>query len=586
LNLNIRPIAIVGRLNIHYQNVMLRFFSGCAIGLIAILYIIYNYYFSVNFPFQDDFLLIQFVETVTSGSLGVWDVTRELFRTFNDHKAVIPRLISLIEYSLTGHLNFRFYIVLVTVNVLYIFYFLYLQFRKSGLPLYYFLPASFLFFQPQFYEVSGWALNGMQHTFLIAFTASAIILISRGKLWAFYVAMLCCFLATFTHGNGILSFLSVIFYFLCLKDFKKAGWAAFFMALCLLIYLIGYESGQAVHLPTSLGKLFVFLFSFVGFSMSIFASDALWSVLWGVAIVALMFYLVIKIAGTYYDKPVTLKPGSLELLTFFVFIFATALVVSIFRSWSESSIASRFQIYAALSSVTFYLLMLDYSHIFRRRAVLLVVTGLGALYCGYSYYKFTGTVASRRTAYLADVYNWKNNKNMFSVERSLLAKGDFYLLPAYEKGVFRLPKPIIDRDEMNAMYYPDSGNLRCAGIRIEDWKVIRSTKNGEDTLNYFFVSADSTPKRKRLLQDRLLILKLRGKERFYLMQANPKTESRRHVITGGSYFKTGFLATLRQDDLDVGTYELAMLDVGCFGDKSIYRFKELLYVGDDGHIIK
>jgi hypothetical protein len=207
---------------------MLRFFSGLTISFVVILYITYNYYFSVNFPFQDDFLLIQFIETVTSRGLRSWELVNELFRTFNDHKAVIPRLISLVEYNLTGHLNFRFYIVLVTVNVLYIFYFLYLQFRKSGHPLYYFLPAPFLFFQPQFYEVSGWALNGMQHTFLIAFTVSAIILVSRGNAWAFYVAMFCCFLATFTHGNGILSFPAIIFYFLCRKDFKKAGGATFF----------------------------------------------------------------------------------------------------------------------------------------------------------------------------------------------------------------------------------------------------------------------------------------------------------------------------------------------------------------------
>lgn len=565
---------------------MLRFFSGLTISFVVILYIIYNYYFSVNFPFQDDFLLIQFIETVTSGSLRSWELINELFRTFNDHKAVIPRLISLVEYNLTGHLNFRFYIVLVTVNVLYIFYFLYLQFRKSGLPLYYFLPAPFLFFQPQFYEVSGWALNGMQHTFLIAFTVSAIILVSRGTTWAFYVAMFCCFLATFTHGNGILSFPAIIFYFLCRKDFKKAGGTTFFMIVSLLIYLIGYESGQAVHLPTSIAKLFVFLFSFIGFSMSVLGSHVLWSVLWGIVIVALMFFLVIKVAGAYFNKPVCLKPGTLELLTFFVFIFTTALVISIFRSWTEISIASRFQIYAALSTVIFYLLLLDYSVVLRKKAVLLVITGLSALYCGYSYYKFTGDVAARRTAYLADVYNWTNNKNMFSVERSLVSKGNFYLLPAYEKGVFKLPRPVVGNAEMNAMYYPDSGNIKSAGIKIEDWKIVRASKNGGDTLNYFFVSADSIPKRKRLLQDRFLVLKAQGTGTFYLMQANPKTEGRKHVLGGGSYFKTGFLATLRQDDLDVGTYELGMLDVGCRGDKSIYKFKELLYVGDDGYIIK
>src|SRR5258705_13557315 len=74
-----------------------RNFSGCLISAAIVLHFLYNYFFSVNFPYQDDFLLIQFIEVVSSTKLSVNELVTELFRTFNDHKAVIPRLFSLVD---------------------------------------------------------------------------------------------------------------------------------------------------------------------------------------------------------------------------------------------------------------------------------------------------------------------------------------------------------------------------------------------------------------------------------------------------------------------------------------------------------
>jgi hypothetical protein len=117
-----------------------RRYLGCSFRLLALFF-----YLSVNFPFQDDFLLIQFVEPFSRGYVGVQDFFYELFRTFNDHKPVIPRLISTAEYFIRGHLNFRLYTVLILVNITLIFYFLYAQFRKTDLKYYYFLPVPFCF---------------------------------------------------------------------------------------------------------------------------------------------------------------------------------------------------------------------------------------------------------------------------------------------------------------------------------------------------------------------------------------------------------------------------------------------------------
>ena len=555
----------------------LRFLSGVVICLVILVYIFYNYYYSVNFPYQDDFLLIQFIEVVSQGGLGFTGLITELFRTFNDHKAVIPRTISLIEYTITGHLNFRFYIALVSFNVTYIFYFIYLQYRKTKLPLYYFIPAAFLYFQPLYYDISGWALNGMQHSFLTAFTVTAIILASRRTNLALYGAMLCCFLATFTHGNGILSFPAIIFYFLCFKDFKRAIITGVFMMLCLVIYLAGYESGQAVNLPKDLVVFFSSLFGFIGSAMSLWAYPVFFSAVWGAIIIAFMVYITWRVAAIYFKKPVNIKPGTAELLTLFAFIFITSSVIALFRSWAGSTIASRFQIYASLSTVIFYILLLDYTHYFRKRAVFYGVTAFSIFYCVYSYYKFTGFVAVKRTTYLADVYNWKNNRNMFSVEKTITRNGGFYLIPGYEKGFFKLPEVIVEKAELDSMFNAEPMASRNYELYVEEWPVERMIRDGVEHLTYYYVASNALPERKGLAGDRFLILRDQKTGVVHMANANPKVEARKVILTSMHYYKPGFSILFRQDDLAAGTYDLGVLVVSNNGGKIFYKLDKALF---------
>ncbi|MCE7058982.1 hypothetical protein [Dyadobacter sp. CY343] len=561
---------------------MQRILAVAVIFFVAFIFVIYNYYYAVNFPYQDDFLLIQFIETISQGGLGVAGVLKEMFRTFNDHKAAVPRFISLMEYYATGRLNFRFYIVLVSVNLIYIFYFLYLQFKKSRLPLIYFLPAPLLFFQPLYHEISNWALTGMQHSYLTAFTVTAIILVSRRSNPAFYGAMFCCFLATFTHGNGILSFPAIVFYFLCLKDFRRAILTTVFMITCFLIYIIGYESGQAGRLPNDVISFLSSLFGFIGSSMSLWSQPILWSAVWGIVMVAFMVFIVFKIARTYFNEPVTIKPGTVELLALFAFIFVTSTVIAIFRSWAGSTIASRFQIYASLATVIFYLMLIDYAAFFRKKSVLTVVIGLSFFYCAYSYYKFTGMVAGQKTTYLADVYNWKTNRNMFSVEKSITRNADFYLTPGYEKGFFHLPEPVVKKEQLDSMFAAAPRPVADCEMYVEEWQMERLSREKVEILTHYYISSIVLPARKGLLGDRFLVLKDRQNGQLHLANANPKVEAREKIVTDGTYYKPGFHSFFRKDDLAAGAYDLGILDVSDKAEKAFFLLDKSLLVTTAG----
>jgi len=564
---------------------MLRFLPIVAICIVILLFFLYNFHFSVDFPFQDDFLFIQFIHAISDGKVGFTGLIREMFLTFNDHKAAVPRFISLIDYVLTGRLHLRFYIVLVSINLTYIFYFLYLNFRKAKLPLYYFVPVPFLFFHPLYHEVSGWALTGMQHSYLTAFTVTAIILVSRGTKPAFYGAMLCCFLATFTHGNGILSFPAIIFFFLCHKDFRKAIMTAVFMFLCLGVYLAGYESGQAVNLPKNAVLFFSSLFGFVGSAMSLWAMPELLSAIWGLMIVGCMVLVTSRVASVYFKKPARIMPGTIELLTLFAFIFISSTVIAVFRSWAGTTVASRFQLYASLSTAIIYIFLVFYTDFFRRKWVYTTVLALSFFYWAYSYYRFTGTVAAKKTTYLADIYNWRNNRSMYSVERSIVNYGRFYLFPGYEKGYFWLPEAIVETKELDSMFAA-KGPAVEKGLYVETWDIHRVLREGNDDIVFYFVSSNISPGRKHFWDDRFLVMRNTSTGIISLINANPKLETRKNIITTGNYYKEGFNTLLRENDLDPGTYDLGILDVSGAGKKTFYRLGKTLICTAHGYALK
>ncbi len=556
---------------------MLKHIALVIIGLVVALFLLYNYFFSVDFPFQDDLVLVNFVNEVTN-DVTVVEFFQNLFRTDNDHKVVIPRLIALINYLLTGHLNFKTFIGLVSINLLFILYFLFLQFRKLGLPLYYFLPVPFLFLQPQYYEVSLWAINGMQHSFLTVFLVTAILLVSRPSKLAYFGAILCCFLATFTHGNGILSFPALIFYFLCYQNFRKAIGMGVFMLIALGIYLGGYESGQAAHLPPGIDVVLGNFLGFIGANMLIWSPKLVFSVLWGGLILLFAGFLVYKIALTYIGG--ARKADSrinVELLTLFCFIVITSLVIAFIRSWMGSTLASRFQLYAALSSCILYLLLLGYFPRLRKNYVVLVFGMLSVLTWGQSYYEYTGTVSRRKTTYLADIYNWDTNRKLLSVDKSLQQNAAFYLNPAFQKGILDFPPPIVSKLAVDSLLA--SGRGKEVSIPIFFEKIPMNIPAIEiDTLE--FLRNDTFAHVSNGFSQQFLVLRGQKSRESFLVEANAKTQSRRVLLTQGEFYKDGFLAYVRKNNFPDDRYEMGLLDVSSQGDGHFQRLSNVLVIQD------
>jgi hypothetical protein len=554
---------------------MLKFLSGLAISAVIAFYLLFNRFYSVNFPFLDDFSLLQFAVQVSKEKFSWSTFIQELFKTYNDHKAVIPKLVSYCHFRVNGYVDFRFCLFIVSANVTLIFALLYYQFRRMALPLYYFVPCAFLFFQPQFHDISNWALTGMQQSFLIVFVLCAISCAASGRLKGFYGSMLFCFLATFTFGSGIVSFTAVIFYFFCFRNYRMMLLTGIFMCAALVMYLVSYETGQEASIQNNVLDLFASLFAFIGSGVAVFGQHDIVSSFHGFFISAFVIAILVRKSLIVYVNDDRAKPATLELLAFFTFILVTATIVAVCRSRSGSVIASRFQIYAALSMVVFYLLLLDNTDFARKKSVWAVLTCASIFYWGYSYYTFAEVVAAKKTTYLADIFNWKNNRDMYSVEKTVLNNAAFYLYPAYHKGILKLPKAIIEKSQLEFLFQNEPVSVGETGIFVEDWNLKRRTRNGEEELRYFFIRSDVMPARKKFSYDRFLVLKNRNDGRIHLVQANPKIEAKRRILSG-NYYRKGFNALFRNDDLSTGTYDLAILDVNNNKYEAFYKLDKSL----------
>ncbi|WP_025762406.1 hypothetical protein [Dyadobacter tibetensis] len=556
------------------------------LGLLIIycFFIIYNFFYAVDFPFQDDFLLIQFVEAVTKPGADFAVFLRELFSVHNDHKAVVPRLIALGNYSLTGTLNFRAYTVITAINISLIFWFLYQQFKRTSVSIAYFLPAALFFFHPLYHDITGWSLNGMQHSISTVFTIGSIVMVCRrtwsGVGWGILMGLM----ATFTHGNGIFSFPALIFCLILFAEWKKSIVVVLGMFLALGFYLYGYQFGQAAGLPDNFWAPFESFTGFIGASMMVWTDQVIWSVIWGGLLILIVLILIVLCLKSMLYQEESLPVRQIPLLGVFVYMLVMSMVIAVFRSSAGGAITSRFQIYAAMSTVIVYLLLLDLGYL-RNKFLLHCISLIGVVYCTYSYYRFTRTVENKQTTYLADVFNWVNNRELFSVERSLQRNASFYLFPATDRGILRMPEPRISKAEIEKAFSSSSLPMSAdSSAAIFDWNFIRSINGVVDSLTYFYISQSEAPPRLPLLSNRFLALRNIESGKIWLHAATPEMEGRKAVLTIQHYHKSGFQALFRNDDLIEGRYQLLVVDVSRDGSKKFYH-SHLVLVSQGGKLL-
>ncbi len=395
------------------------------------------YYFSEDLFFADDFHLLKTI---------VWsqetDAYAEKFVLFtqqhNEHRIVVPRLITWLDYQLQGHIDWPVLMLLGNLVWCGILYFLWTAFRSLKYPFWYFLPIPWLLFQPAYYDNYTWTISVLQQSvivFLLTWLVHAFVKRRVG------LAMFIVLLGTFTHGNGIFGFgIGLVFLVL----YREWRWLILWLALAAVVaavYFYGFQKGQNADFLQSLsnpGRLIAYFLAFFGAITQIVVLADWPSVIWGGVLVlsiggAICIWLYLN-----WDRIATTGYFERMLLGNFLFLAVTALLVSVSRSWGAQDLfmPPRYAHYSPYLTSWFYLLSLSvlYKNSGLIRAWAGTWTAGAVVVCAMSYFHYLPNVANRRDWLIADAANWHThstfvqyppsfNRNIKEVYRSAVQRG-------------------------------------------------------------------------------------------------------------------------------------------------------------------
>ncbi|PMD95905.1 hypothetical protein BWI97_13645 [Siphonobacter sp. BAB-5405] len=179
----------------------LPFFIACI--PIVFFYIVINQV-AVNLPWADDSILMYFLYTYKLPEVSWLHFWKDAFSVHAEHRIVVPRLLMLLTYLIQGEINVKTVLLIGNLSILGSAYILYRYIRRSSLSLWFFVPVTFLLFQPVYWEDSLWLICVVQHTLVIFWVLLSLHLLQFDKKSCFITACISAILAIFTSGNGLL----------------------------------------------------------------------------------------------------------------------------------------------------------------------------------------------------------------------------------------------------------------------------------------------------------------------------------------------------------------------------------------------
>ncbi|WP_373511459.1 hypothetical protein [Persicitalea sp.] len=388
---------------------VVKLFAWLLVFLPVVLLLSLVYHFSETAFYSDDFHLLKTIVWAQETN-SFTEKFQLLVQQHNEHRILVPRLITWLNYKLLGHIDWP--ILMLSGNLLWcgVLYFLWTSFRQLKFSVWYFLPIPWLLFQPAYYDNYTWSISVLQQSvivFLLAWLVHSFV--NRRYILALFIFLI----GTFTHGNGIFGIaVGVVFLFL----YREWKWLGIWLAVCLAVaafYFYGFEKGQNANFLQSLAspvQLIGYFFAFFGASAELLDLGFGPSVLWGlITFGGICGYILPKIYQnyrsaaplTYFDK---------MLLGNLLFLSITALLVSVSRSWSspDLDIPPRYAHYSPYLSAWFYLVgLVVLSRFFAIRWA--TIWGAGAiLYNLVSHLNYVGDLEYRRDWLRADYANWQN----------------------------------------------------------------------------------------------------------------------------------------------------------------------------------
>ncbi|GAB3901527.1 hypothetical protein GCM10028803_26360 [Larkinella knui] len=552
---DIRPAAASG----------LSLVVGGLVLLVPIL--VYAWMFSryaINIPKYDDHALKLFLlELEKAGTLR--DKVYEFFKQHNEHRIVYDRLITWLDYTLTGKLNYVHLMVVGNLSLVLLLAVFVRALHRAGGLIWMALPVSLLLFNLSQWENMYWGMAALQNFTVVALAVATFYELAF-KNRVGWRAIALAVAATITSGNGLMIWpVGLVLIFLRQDYAGVLRWLAA-LAISFRLYFLGY--GNPPGNPTDQGSVldkFHGWMLFHGASAEAFPIQNFMLTCLVLGILVIGITAVISLSALWQRFWGTkLTPWQLFFLGGVAFIVGTGLIVSFNRvGFGMGTLTtSRYKIYSLTLLAFLFTYWIAQSSPSRRPLKAGLATGFSFLMAFFSYTTYLDETIYLRKYLSTSQFNWTYTQNrpvstIDPLTRKLIDNAPAFY-DATLPSLYRIPNN-------TATIRPDTL------FKVDGDYVTR---------------VDSFPALG--LRDEGAYLVARSARRIYLFPSRQNLSgSRRRWINPGSTFGSGFTAQFLEAELDAGTYALQILAVGPANEWRFYATgRQLIAAGKPANQIK
>ena len=309
----------------------------------------------VNLPFEDDYDILHFMLHQRATPSPVARVIYAFTAQHNEYKLILENVLFTIQWSLFQRVSFPVLDVIGDISILLLAIVLWEMFLPNlsdmGYRISLFIPASWLLFQLSYAETLNWAAPTIQNLYILTFSFSCFLLLTRNNARAFFASLIFLILAIAASANG---FITVIVGVLMLLDARRIrdliAWFAVSIGM-LLLYAYHYnsmasQSNKGHNIAATILHIdLLYLLSFLGSLGSFVRSISPVPAFAGSLVLGSILILFFA-----WESRRGHLSGNPAVVAAVIFILLTGVGVACFRSdlGAKQSLAYRYRVYCSL----------------------------------------------------------------------------------------------------------------------------------------------------------------------------------------------------------------------------------------------
>ncbi|RAK00250.1 hypothetical protein LX87_01950 [Larkinella arboricola] len=512
---------------------------GGLVLLVPIL--VYGWVFSryaINIPkFEDHTLKAFLLNLEKAGSVHEW--VYEFFRQHNEHRIVYDRIITWLDYNLTGKLNYIHLMVVGNLSLVLLLAVFVRALQKTGAAVWMALPVALLLFNLSQWENMFWAMASLQNFTVVALALATFYALAF-KNRVGWTAIGLAVVATITSGNGLLIWPVGLMLLFLRQDYAGVmRWLAA-LAVSFRLYFLYYEKppGNPVDSGTLLQKFHGWLLfngaaaEALPFQNFLLSCTVLGAVLLGVTALLSILFLKQHLFGP------KLSGWQIFFLGTAAFVVGSGLVVALNRvGFGLATLTtSRYKIYSLTLLSLLFTYWISQSRPSQRRIRAGLASGFSFLLAFFSYTTYLDESVYLRKYLTTSQFNWS------------------YTQPTPVSTVDAQTRKLIN----NAPAFYDASVSRLYQIpqSLPTARLDTVFKANDE----YVARLDSFPVLG--IRDEGAYLVARSPRRTYLFATRQNLSgSRRRWLQPRHTFGPGFTAQIPENELDAGTYDLLLLAI-------------------------